>query len=354
MTSGIPKDNADTADNAGATSAADATENVDTAENTASPEDLPENNIAEADADAEAADDAEPDAETAAAADAEADADDTAETTSAKPSMARPLIAGIAAVAIAAGIAGFAGYNMGVSKERAAESAFIVGPGSSLTGIKDVHRRKEHDPFALGKVDAPIVISYFSDFECPYCTKFHEETAQRIIDEYVNAGLVRLEWNDYAINSENSLQAAEAGRAAAAQGKFFEFTDAAYKEADKRGPGHPKFNLDDLVAIAKTAGVSDLERFREEVESDKYGAAVALANSYAASLGLTGTPMFVVGESPISGAQPFGTFRSVIEAELKAREENTVPFSEAPPADKEQPAGAEQPAEQPVEGAPKQ
>ena len=109
--------------------------------------------------------------------------------------------------------------------------AFLWGPGKTIATSEDithVHRRMANDPFATGKVDAPVVISEFSDFECPFCAKYANETYPQVLKDYVDKGLVRVEWNDMAVNGPDAVKAAEAGRAAAAQGKFHEFHNALY------------------------------------------------------------------------------------------------------------------------------
>lgn len=212
-----------------------------------------------------------------------------------------------------------------VAEEDGSFDATVHGPrgGEPITGPEDIdriHRRDPRDPFALGAVDAPVVVSVFSDFECPFCAVFANETEPRIIETYVERGLVRLEWNDLALQGEKSEAAAQAGRAAAAQGRFAEFQAEIFDAAAKRGRGHPEFEESDLVEIAEAAGVGDLDAFRQDLEEGVYAEPVREASQWGASLGLSATPTIVVGDRVISGAQPWETFRFAIEtALLKAR-----------------------------------
>lgn len=250
----------------------------------------------------------------------------------AKPNLAKgPLgkaIGVLVALAVVAGGAGYAGYHAGSQKAGAAAMAELVGPAGSLNSLTDVHRRIENDPFAMGDLAAPVVISYFSDFECPYCTKFFMESEPHIIEDYVNKGLVRIEWNDFAINGENAVRAASAGRAAAAQGRFFEFANALYTEAAHRGNGHPNFSVDDLLAIGAKAGIKDMQRFKDDVINGRYERPVVVANTYASALGMTGTPTFVIGETPVSGALPWEQIKKIIDQELDNAKEDGTPYSE--------------------------
>lgn len=246
--------------------------------------------------------------------------DDTtpdADTAPQKKSLAGPIALAVAG-ALVVGAGGYAlGHNQASTAARAEHAAHTVGPAAWPDDISKVHRRAEGDPFAIGEVDAPVVMSMFSDFDCPFCVKFATETEAQLIDEYVRDGKLRIEWNDFAINGPAAVLAAEAGRAAAAQDKFWEFQTALYERANADAPGqHPQFELEQLIEIAREAGVSDINTFREDIESGRFGADVMLANGYAAALGMTGTPTFIINKQVLSGAQPIDEFKKAIDAEL--------------------------------------
>lgn len=192
------------------------------------------------------------------------------------------------------------------------------GPGKPIESADDilnVHRKKENDPFAEGALDAPVVFSEYSDFECPFCARHANSTEQAIYDKYVKTGLVRFEWNDLPVNGPHALEAAKAGRAAAAQGKFAEFKHELYA-ASKDVSGHPENNIDKFVEFAKRAGVEDLDKFRADATGDKYTDVVKKARDYAMELGVNGTPSFIIGDEFIGGAQPFEAFDKAIQRQL--------------------------------------
>ncbi len=221
----------------------------------------------------------------------------------------------------------------GQAGEHASQPADIsdVQPGTDFNGDNatdatlygagddgEVGRRNADDAMAMGAVDAPIVISEFSSFGCPYCARHNNETEQRIVEEYVETGLVRLEWNDFPINGPNSEDAARAGRAAAEQGKFFEFKDALFAEFEARGG---QFTQEDFLRYAEEAGVADLDKFAADATSDKYDEAIAGSRQFGSELGIDGTPSFVIGTQTISGALPFEQFEVVINEELVESQE---------------------------------
>ena len=193
----------------------------------------------------------------------------------------------------------------------------MFGPGGDTKSgdITVVHRKKENDPFAVGAVDAPVVISEFSDFECPFCSRHANVTEPDILKKYVDKGLVRIEWNDFPVNGPAAIEAAKAGRAAAAQGKFQEFKHELYT-ASKDIDGHPEFGIEDFMKFAKKAGVADLDKFRQQATDDTYTEVVETATSYASQIGITGTPAFVVGDQFVGGAQPPEVFEQAIQEQL--------------------------------------
>ena len=193
----------------------------------------------------------------------------------------------------------------------------MFGPGGDTKSgdITVVHRKKDNDPFAVGAVDAPVVISEFSDFECPFCSRHANVTEPDILKKYVDKGLVRIEWNDFPVNGPAAIEAAKAGRAAAAQGKFQEFKHELYT-ASKDIDGHPEFGIEDFMKFAKKAGVADLDKFRQQATDDTYTEVIQEATRYGSQIGVSGTPGFVVGDQFIAGAQPPEVFEEVIKEQL--------------------------------------
>ena len=196
-----------------------------------------------------------------------------------------------------------------------------------------IHSETHRDPAdgqAKGKVDAPVVMVIYSDFACPYCTQFAQKVEPEL-DKLVKQGTLRVEWRDLAQISETSPLAAQAGRAAAKQGKFWEFHDAVYAAADPQG--HPEYTEDSLVAFAKRAGVADIEKFRSDMNAAETVSAVTEAKNHAHSIGITGTPFMIVGETFVSGFQDADYMKAVINSQAaKAKAATTSTTSAAPTA----------------------
>ncbi|MDK8845419.1 thioredoxin domain-containing protein [Corynebacterium sp. MSK297] len=207
--------------------------------------------------------------------------------------------------------------------------ATIIGPGKEITSnddILNVHRRNAEDPFAVGALDAPVVLSEFSDFECPFCTRYAVETASKLKEKFVDTGLLRIEWNDLPVNGPHAETGAQAGRAAGKQGKFYEFHDVLYNNTyNNQSGGHPSYDVDDYVRFAEEAGIEDVEQFRSEIENEQYRDVVRQALQYASSIGMRGTPAFIVGDRFIAGAHPYEAFEDEIYRQLAKVADGTVP-----------------------------
>ncbi|KAM9863972.1 thioredoxin domain-containing protein [Leucobacter sp. BZR 635] len=207
---------------------------------------------------------------------------------------------------------GNAGAGSGTDADTAAQSCPVVD------------RLEEGDPRALGDIDAPVVLHEWTDFRCPYCASFSRDTLPVLIEEYVETGKVRLEIHDAAlVGGENSILIASASRAAGEQGKYFEFYDEVYHAPETAKDANGEFNLPTLVAFAKKAGVSDIEKFTEAVESGKFEADVRAETAEAQSIGVTGVPFFATTGcgQVMSGAQPVDTFREQLDAAVAAAEQ---------------------------------
>ena len=229
-------------------------------------------------------------------------------------------------------------HHNGAAAGRAATSASATAvpeptpapPVADAQTLELIHAETHRDPAdaqAKGKVDAPVVMVIYSDFACPYCTQFAQKVEPELAD-LVDQGTLRIEWRDLAQISPTSPLAAQAGRAAAKQGKFWEFHDAVYAAANPQD--HPEYTEDSLVAFAQKAGVADIAQFRTDMASEETATAVTEAKNHAHSIGITGTPFMIVGETFISGYKDADYMKAVINSQ--AAKAKTSKSSAAPTA----------------------
>lgn len=169
-------------------------------------------------------------------------------------------------------------------------------------------------PF-IGRADAPLTIVNFTDFQCPYCNQFYRQTYGDLKKVFVDTGKVRFYSMDLPLsrNHPNAMGAAMAGRCASEQGQFWAMHD--------HMQGNPEaLSSPELVTFAQSLGIDDA-RFRKCIESNKYAAEIEKDMRMASSLGVSGTPAFVVGKSTLDGvdgqivmgAVPLGIFQRALE-----------------------------------------
>ena len=185
----------------------------------------------------------------------------------------------------------------------------------ALALVRSEPTRDPHDPRAVGDVDAPVVMVDFSDYSCPMCARFAQDTEPGLQD-LVDDGTLRIEYRDFVIFQDHGSDIAAAGaRAAAAQGKFIEYHRAAYAAADPNG--HASYTEDSVVALARSAGVPDLDRFRTDLTAQATKDEVGAETARAQQMGINGTPFFMINDTAFSGAQPLAYVRATIENQLQ-------------------------------------
>lgn len=158
----------------------------------------------------------------------------------------------------------------------------------------------------MGPEDAPIVIVEFSDFNCGFCRRFHQETLYALLGEYPDQ--IRFVYRDFPITSQESYYAAQAAQCAFEQDYFWEFHDLLFSAALPLG-------LEAYETYALELGL-DSEELLTCIESERYAEEVSSDATFASNLGLTGTPSFFINGIPMIGAQPLSQFTQIIDEEL--------------------------------------
>ena len=165
----------------------------------------------------------------------------------------------------------------------------------------------DDDPI-LGPENAPITIIEFSDFECPYCRRWHQEVYSRLLENYPDQ--VRIVYRDFPLDSihPNATPAALAANCAFEQNAFWEYHDQLFGNALGLNAAAYQQYAQDLNL--------DMASFNECVESDRYLDEVRADLEWASNLGVQSTPTFFINGIALVGAQPYEVFEQVIEKEL--------------------------------------
>lgn len=178
--------------------------------------------------------------------------------------------------------------------------------------LNDLPRRTEGDPLAMGAVDAPVVLTEWADYRCPFCSVWAEQVLPGL-QPYIDDGRLRVEFRDLAIFGEESVKAATAARAAGVQGRYFEFAHELYSALPDQG--HPDIPDDLVLGIVEDLGL-DVAKFQTDWADPVHEQAVLSDSQEASGLGVGSTPSFVIGSQFVSGAQPLETFQQIIDEQL--------------------------------------
>ncbi len=176
------------------------------------------------------------------------------------------------------------------------------------------------DDHLRGDKNATVTLIEYSDFQCPFCSRFHP-TMLQVMNDY--KGKVRWVYRHFPLNSIHPYaeKAAEASECASEQGKFWEMADQYFSTQNTWvGAGLDQAHLD---AIAKAAGVRDLAKFDSCVTSGKYASVVQADEKSGEAAGVTGTPGTIVMDKHgktqmIPGALPYDSVKQIVEAALKS------------------------------------
>ncbi|GAC55679.1 putative thiol-disulfide oxidoreductase [Gordonia amicalis NBRC 100051 = JCM 11271] len=188
---------------------------------------------------------------------------------------------------------------------------------TNLGPAGDVPRRTDDDPLVFGAADAPVTMVVFEDFRCEYCIVFTREIQPALVDRYVDTGILRVEWRDAPMAGPQSWLAARAGRAAAAQDRFWEFVRVVMEGAP--ADRQPEFTEESLTAFARRAGVTDLERFGSDMRGGTFDLDIESDLRLAKSLFIPPTPAFWINGTPLLAGMPLPVFIDVIEGVRPAR-----------------------------------
>jgi protein-disulfide isomerase len=160
-----------------------------------------------------------------------------------------------------------------------------------------------------GPKDAPVTITMFSDFQCPFCAQ-----SAPIVDEVLKAypNDVNFVMKQFPLRSihPQADPAARAAIAAGKQDKFWEMHDELYKNSRSLSP-------ETIKGIAEKLGL-DMKKFEADMNSDEVKKQVEEELALGAKSDVRGTPSFFVNGKLAQNRSVEG-FKTQVEAELKAK-----------------------------------
>jgi protein-disulfide isomerase len=155
-----------------------------------------------------------------------------------------------------------------------------------------------------------------SDFQCPYCKQWHDESFATIDREYVQTGKVRLAYLNFPLSMHaNARAAAEAAMCASVQDKFWPLHESLFNTQPKwEGQANPLPTFDSL---AVAAGVN-AAAWRSCMTTHATARLIDADHDRSSTAGVASTPTFFIGNRKFEGAYPVDSFRVAINAALAA------------------------------------
>lgn len=193
-----------------------------------------------------------------------------------------------------------------------ASAAASTAPDTARDGIiarADVGRIE-------GNEAAKVWMVVISDFQCPFCKRWHEQTMPQIMRQYVQSGRVRVAYLNLPISTHRNAQPAhEAAMCAAEQDAFWPVADALFAtQQDWKS----KFEVEPYFDSLSTRHVRDAARFRRCMRDGHVRQLIATDVSRITRLGVGSTPTFLIGNQMIVGAQPYEAFARALDAAIAA------------------------------------
>jgi protein-disulfide isomerase len=160
---------------------------------------------------------------------------------------------------------------------------------------------------ALGPADAPITIVEFSDYQCPFCRRWHDEVYEPLLAAY--PGQIRMVYRHLPLTSihPDAQAAAEAAMCAGDQDAYWPFHNKLFSS--------DSLSEQTFVQYAQELSLN-MDQFQSCITDRKYKEAVEKDSDFAVNLGVRSTPTFFINGLAIVGAQPLEVFQQVIDKEL--------------------------------------
>ena len=164
--------------------------------------------------------------------------------------------------------------------------------------------------YALGPKNAPITLVEFSDFQCPFCRRWHEQVYQPLLAAY--PGKIRMVYRHFPLTSihPDAFAAAEASMCAGEQDAFWTFHDKLF--------GGESLGSQVYTQYAQELSL-DMTAFEACMADHKYQKAIQTDVDFAVNLGIRSTPTFFINGLAIVGAQPLEVFKQLIDKELAGK-----------------------------------
>jgi protein-disulfide isomerase len=220
----------------------------------------------------------------------------------------------LAAVAVAGG--GAIWYGSRPKSASSLPATVGAGPPSSQPSGAPAAVADGFRGFTLGPETAPVEVTEFSDFECPFCATFATVQMPVIREQLLATGKARWRYRDFPLpNHRWSRMASLAAQCAGEQGKFWELHDQLFlRHQWAQTSKNPRSRFREF---AKDVGL-DLDRFDACMDGRRYAGRIQASWEEGEALGVAATPTFFVNGRRFEGRPTSDGFKALVDSLTKA------------------------------------
>ena len=185
--------------------------------------------------------------------------------------------------------------------------------------------------YLIGKVDAPVKIVEFADFECPSCGGWATVTEPDVRTRIINAGLANLTFYDFPLTQHrNTVAASNAAACADEQGKFWPMHDRLFQAQDEWNGEATDAPKAFFKRYAGEVGL-DVAKWEACFDARKYQKRIAANLAEGLRRGVNSTPTFVIGNRLYPGMRSYDELKHMVDSVAKAGGTTTASTTTAAP-----------------------
>ena len=194
-------------------------------------------------------------------------------------------------------------------------------PKAAPTDVKNIADTSNAGPaqgYLMGKVDAPVKILEYADFECPGCAGFATVTEPDVRARIIEPGLASITYYDFPLTQHrNTLAASNAAACADEQGKFWPMHDRLFQAQDEWNgeatdspkPFFKRYATEVGVDVAKWESCYDARKYQKRISAN-------LADGLRRGVG--STPSFIIGNKLYRGMTGYDEMKTIVDSIAKA------------------------------------
>jgi len=212
---------------------------------------------------------------------------------------------------------------------------YVASKPKSVTEVKDVADTTNAGPpqgYLIGKVDAPVKIIEFADFECPSCGGFATITEPDVRTRIIEPGLANLTYYDFPITQHrNTLPASNAAACADEQGKFWPMHDRIFQGQDEWNGEATDAPKPFFKRYAGEVGL-DVAKWESCYTARKYQKRINANLADGLRRGVNSTPTFIIGNKMYPGMRNYDELKKLVDSAAKAAPAPSVAVGTTAPA----------------------